>query len=132
MKPSSTKGLQLILQYRVEHQIDKRPIVDRVAGIVFEVGVGRTPLVGSVAIAGAEQVMRADIVGLFLQLHELSEQRLAFGGIGVVDLVVADVVPVVGQLALPGAGINSDFGGLGNFGGHDRFLHMLCIISISS
>ncbi len=60
------------------------------------------------AVAGAEQVMCPNIVGLLLQFHELGEQFLAFWRVGVVDFVVADVGPVVRQLALCGTGVDSD------------------------
>jgi len=55
-------------------------------------------------------MVRANVVGLLPQPHELREQLLAFRNIGVVDLVVPDIVPVVRQLSQPSAGIDPNPG----------------------
>ena len=67
------------------------------------------------AVAGAEKVVGAHIVGLLLKRAKLGQQRFTFRHIGVVDLIVADVIPVVGQFAEPLARIDGDLGRHGWF-----------------
>ena len=105
-KPQLNKRLAAMLQNRVEHEVDDGPVIDGVAGIVLKIRIGRTPLVKTMHVAGAKQMMSPHVIRLLLQGRELAQQFLTLRHIGVVDLVVADVVPVVGQLALPLAGID--------------------------
>ncbi len=42
------------LEDRIKDFIDEGPIINRVAGLIFEVSIGRAPLVEAVAVARAE------------------------------------------------------------------------------
>src|SRR6266508_2302308 len=63
-------------------------------------------------------MMRPNIIWPFLQLHELRQQFLAFGNVGIVDFVVPDIIPVMGQFPQPRAGINANLRLLQSLGRH--------------
>ena len=85
--------LHLALDVSVEDAIDDRPVVDRPAGGVFSVGVGRSPFQRRRAVAGRQQVVRADEHGDGTERRQLREQLLAVLHVGVVRLVVAEERP---------------------------------------
>jgi hypothetical protein len=85
--------LDVALEVRVEDAVDDRPVVDRLAARVFRVGVGASPLQRGRAVAGGEQVVRAEERVLRPDLAELGQQLLAVLHVGVVRLIAAEETP---------------------------------------
>src|SRR5690606_15897219 len=69
---------------------------------------------GRMAVARTQQMMGTDVIWLLLHRAEFAEQFLTFGRVGVVDLVVADVIPVVRQFAQPLSRIDTDTDSFGH------------------
>ena len=92
-EPDLHVGLHAALEVGVEDAVDDRPVVDRLAVGVLGVGVGRAPLQGRGAVAGGEQVVRAEVDLLRAELAEFGEQLLAVLHVGVVRLVGAEEPP---------------------------------------
>ncbi len=109
-KANLNKRLAIVLQEGIKGQIDEGPVIAGLTGLVFQVGIGGPPLVKAMAVAGTEQVVRPDVVRLFLKGHKLGQQFLPFRRIGVVDLIIANIIPVVRQLSQPLAGIDTNVG----------------------
>ena len=109
-------GLEPALHVGVEDAVNDRPVVVGPALGVLGVGVGRAPLQGGGAVAGGQQVVRADEDGLAAQAGELGEQLLAVLHISVVRLIVAEEPPGGRQFSLGLAGVDPDGHGGGRCG----------------
>ena len=106
-------GFDAAGEISVEDAIDDGPIVDRFAVGVFAVGAGRAPFEGWSAIAGAEEVVGAEVDlggrrlgirgwglgagdwkgGAGAELAEFGDELLAVFHVGVVRLVGAEETP---------------------------------------
>ena len=92
----------------VKDLVGDRPVVEGIAGAVFTIGVGRTPLEGRVPIAGCQEIMGAEIDRRFsgrgLERRQLRKELFAIGRVSVVRFVCSKIVPnrVVVRLRLVG------------------------------
>ena len=76
---------------RVEDTVDDGPVVNRAAGSVFGVGVGRAPFERGSAVPSAEQVVHSDIDRRRAQTGKLTNQLGTILHVGVVRLVVTEI-----------------------------------------
>ena len=109
MKPICTYGLHAAFQVGVEDAVEDRPVVNRVALGVLAVSAGGTPLQRRRAVAGGQQIVRAEINLLAAPSSPSSaEQLLAVLHVGVVRLVGAEEPPDGTQLAFGLGGVHAN------------------------
>ena len=95
-------------QIRVENVIKDRPVVNRIALRIFAVGACRTPLQRRRAVAGSQQIVRAEIHSLRRELAEFADQLLAVFHGGIIRFVGSEEPPDRMQFADGFAGIHAN------------------------
>ncbi len=102
------EGLHLARNVGVDDAIEDRPVVDGVAGGVFGVDVGRSPLERGRAVAAREQIVRAEVNGRDAGGGKLGQQLLTVRHVGVIGFIVAEPCPHRRHRTAVDAGVHAD------------------------